>query len=171
MVELGPGETVTCLESAAEGGMFAFELALDAGIKGPPVHRHEEDEHVEVLEGEIVFVVEGTPRHLRPGDSLHIPAGTPHTFHVPKDGAQLRALVRNGIRFERLVDQHAGGGAAFTRMAMYLRQVDPGASYMVSPAIRAVLACVAWVGRLRGVALQPCAPDRNAIEARHYDAP
>lgn len=97
----------------------------------------------------------GDEHRLGPGDSLLIPAGTPHTFRVPGGGPPLRAFGRHGGRFEKVVDQHAGGGPAFTRMAIYLRKVDPGASYMVSPLVRALLAGVAAVGRLRRVRLHP----------------
>jgi hypothetical protein len=67
----------------------------------------------------------------------------------------LKARGRCGLRFERVVDQHGGGGPAFTRMARYLSEVDPDASYMVSPFVRGLLRLVAWVGRLRGVELRP----------------
>lgn len=155
VIELGPGEVITCVRSAREGGAFENELELAPGVKGPPTHRHLEDEEVEILEGELVMVVDGTPHHLRAGDTLLIPAGTPHTFAVPKGAGPLRARGRCGIRFERVVDQHSGDGARFTRMARYLCEVDPDASYMVSPFVRGLLRLVAWFGRLRGVQLHP----------------
>ena len=106
-----------------------------------------------IREGEVEFVIDGKKRLLGPGDTLEIPPGTPHTFKVPKNGKVLRAFGRHGGRFERVVDQHAGDGARFTRMAMYLTRVDREASYMVSPMVRGLLRLFAAVGRLRGVKL------------------
>jgi quercetin dioxygenase-like cupin family protein len=43
-----------------------------------PVHTHEEEQVVVVLEGEIEFDVEGDVRTLRPGEALHLPPHVPH---------------------------------------------------------------------------------------------
>ena len=149
-IELGPGELVTCVRSAAEGGVFEFELDLADGVDGPPTHHHPADETIDVRAGRIEVVVAGRRHVLGPGDRLEIPAGVPHTFRVPRGAGPLRARCRNGGRFERLVDQHADA-PRFTRMALYATRVDREASYMVSPLVRGLLAVVALVGRLRGV--------------------
>lgn len=150
-IALGKGEWVTCVTSGEEGPLFEFELEMDPGTDGPPTHVHPDEETFEVTEGEVEFVVDGAVRLLRAGDRLVIPAGTPHTFRVPKGGGRLRGIGRNGVRFERLVEQHAGP-SGFLRMARYAHEVDPQASWMVSPLVRAVLALAAFVARLRGVA-------------------
>lgn len=52
-----------------------------------PRHRHDRDECVWVLSGQITFTVNGEPTNLGPGDRLYLPAGTPHTASVPSSGA------------------------------------------------------------------------------------
>lgn len=52
-----------------------------------PRHRHDRDECVWVLSGQITFTVNGEPTNLGPGDRLYLPAGTPHTASVPCSGA------------------------------------------------------------------------------------
>src|SRR5688572_25269153 len=134
------GETITCLRSSSDGGRFEYEVELAAGKGGPPTHHHAEGpEVVEVIEGEIVFVVEGREHHLRAGDRLEIAAGVPHTFRNPSRERAVRARGWHGPRFEAAIGQLAGGGPTFTRLARYLTEVDPHASYMVSPLIRTVL--------------------------------
>ena len=49
-----------------------------------PKHRHEEDECIWVLKGEITFKVAEQEFLLKPGDRLYLPAKTPHTAQVPK---------------------------------------------------------------------------------------
>jgi quercetin dioxygenase-like cupin family protein len=48
-----------------------------------PRHRHDYDECLWILKGEITFNVDGTDYLLRPGDRLYLPAKTPHTARVP----------------------------------------------------------------------------------------
>ena len=43
-----------------------------------PVHTHEEEQVVVVLEGEIEFDVDGDVRMLRPGEAIHLPPHVPH---------------------------------------------------------------------------------------------
>ena len=43
-----------------------------------PVHTHDEEQVVVVLEGEIEFDVDGDVRTLRPGQAIHLPAHVPH---------------------------------------------------------------------------------------------
>ena len=55
-----------------------------------PLHVHEADEIVSVLEGEIVVHVQGRSRRLGPGASLTAPAGVPHA--VAGHSSQARYL-------------------------------------------------------------------------------
>lgn len=43
-----------------------------------PVHTHEEEQVVVVLEGEIEFDVDGDVRTLRSGEAIHLPPHVPH---------------------------------------------------------------------------------------------
>jgi quercetin dioxygenase-like cupin family protein len=48
-----------------------------------PRHRHEYDECLWILRGEITFTVDGTDYALKAGDRLYLDSGTPHTARVP----------------------------------------------------------------------------------------
>lgn len=109
--------------------------------------RNEGDERIDVLEGEIVFVVQGDQRTLRAGESLMLTQAMPHTFWNPSRTTSVHCLVHHGARFERAIAQRN-----LTRMAMFLTFVAPGASGMARPLVRGVLALVAWFDRLRGLA-------------------
>jgi mannose-6-phosphate isomerase-like protein (cupin superfamily) len=71
----------------------------------PPEHLHpRQDEHFEVLEGAVRAVVDGSERRYEAGESLDIPARTPH--QMAGDGpARLHWEVRPALRtaefFER----------------------------------------------------------------------
>ncbi len=43
-----------------------------------PVHTHEEEQVVVVLDGEIEFDVDGDVRTVRPGEAIHLPPHVPH---------------------------------------------------------------------------------------------
>lgn len=45
-------------------------------------HSHPQDQITTVLEGEIDFVVDGTPVHLGPGETATLPGGVPHSASV-----------------------------------------------------------------------------------------
>lgn len=48
-----------------------------------PRHRHNQDECLWILQGEIIFTVEKTDYPLKPGDRLLLPSGIAHTARVP----------------------------------------------------------------------------------------
>jgi quercetin dioxygenase-like cupin family protein len=50
-------------------------------------HQHPQDQMTTVLEGEIDFVVDGTPVHLVTGQLATLPGGTPHSASTPPAGA------------------------------------------------------------------------------------
>jgi quercetin dioxygenase-like cupin family protein len=90
----GPGDRVSFLVTGAEshGAAFIVEgMAAPGG--GPPPHMHHfEDESFYILEGSVSFQADGQTIHAKPGDFIHIPRGTVHSFR--NDGAvPARALV------------------------------------------------------------------------------
>jgi mannose-6-phosphate isomerase-like protein (cupin superfamily) len=144
------GETLTCVRSARDGGAFVYDLVLAAGFRdSPPMHAHRDDEVVEITEGAIAFVADGHRREVRAGERLVIPAGTMHTFTNASKSETVRGRAENGLAFERLVDQFAGGGPSFTRLAQQVI-ADP-AGYRTRLAVHLALRLVAFVGRLRGI--------------------
>ena len=47
-----------------------------------PERTHEYETLGYVIEGKVDLIVNGETISLQPGDSYHVPAGTPHTFRV-----------------------------------------------------------------------------------------
>jgi quercetin dioxygenase-like cupin family protein len=161
-------ETFRILRSAAEDGVCEIEVDLAPGAEGPPLHTHEEPEQFEVLEGTIIFWLDGVERRFSAGDRWVISPGCVHSFKNASTTQRVRARGIHGGRFERLIDQLGAGEPRFLRMALYASTVDPRASHMVSPLVRALLHGLALVARLRGVALAP-ATGRYGIDGRGDD--
>ncbi len=150
VVHPNEGETIECVRSAKDGGTFVYDVALEPGFgDSPPLHAHPDDDVVEIYEGTVVFNVAGQRREVRAGEKLVIPAGTMHTFGNESKARGVRGRGENGIAFERLVDQFAGGGPSFTRLAQQVVANPQG--YRTSSIVHAVLKAVALVGRLRGI--------------------
>ncbi len=77
-----PGDTLTLKLGAAQtgGALSLFESRTNPG-DGPPTHVHRrEDETFIVLEGRFEFVANGAARQAKPGDTIHVPRGVPHSF-------------------------------------------------------------------------------------------
>ena len=55
-----------------------------------PLHYHDCEESVIVLEGEAVAVIGGAEHSVGPGDTSWIPPGVPHFFRNPSESATLR---------------------------------------------------------------------------------
>jgi quercetin dioxygenase-like cupin family protein len=90
----GPGDRVSFLVTGEEshGDCFIVEgMAAPGG--GPPPHIHQfEDESFFMLEGSATFQADGQTIYANPGDFIHIPRGTVHSFR--NDGTvPARALV------------------------------------------------------------------------------
>jgi quercetin dioxygenase-like cupin family protein len=85
------------------GGHYSlFHVFIPAGPPGPLPHAHRDaDELFFVLEGRIETLFEDAWRPLAPGQFLHVPRGTIHTFRNPTTDA---ARMLSGFvpsRFER----------------------------------------------------------------------
>ena len=90
----GPGDKVTFLVTGAQSGGACFILeAMASPGGGPPphVHRHEEESFY-LLEGTLTIQAAGQTFRALPGDFVHIPRGTVHSFR--NDGnVDAKALV------------------------------------------------------------------------------
>jgi quercetin dioxygenase-like cupin family protein len=148
------GERWTIVRSAIEegGGEFIADLEMEPNRDGPPFHLHpHEDETIEVFAGSVTFFMPDGPVTLRAGDTFCIPAGTRHTFKIGPDGLRARGRY-NGRRFEQLVAQlMPGDKKGFVRMAQYCRQSNWEGSRITNPAIRGMLAVIAFGGRVFGI--------------------
>lgn len=90
----------TFLATGAEtGGQFSLiEANLRQGAE-PPAHTHtNEDESFQLLEGELLFNIDGQDYPLQSGEFLHLPKGCHHTFKVLSPTAKvLIHLVPAGL--------------------------------------------------------------------------
>lgn len=96
---LGTQYTITVDRRASGGiiGMFAAEVPSG---NGPPIHiHHNEDEVIHVTQGEYEMWLDGAISRLKPGQSIFLPRGVPHTFHVVSDvpGRNVTAVTPGGF--------------------------------------------------------------------------
>ncbi|MBJ7329719.1 MAG: cupin domain-containing protein [Solirubrobacteraceae bacterium] len=94
-------EVLTVVTSTADE--LVMEADWAAGASAPPPHLHpNQDEHFEVLEGELTVVMDGgAERVLRAGDTLDVPRGTAHKMWNPSAGrTRARWEVRPALRTE-----------------------------------------------------------------------
>lgn len=68
----------------------------------PPMHTHQEDEIWHVLEGRMLFVVDGVEHVLGAGETLLGQRGVPHTYRVDSEEARWLVVTARGD-FERFV--------------------------------------------------------------------
>lgn len=113
-VPAGTGETYNVIgelltlkvTNADSNGKFSvIELVAQPG-GGPPLHTHPSSESFTVLEGEFEFtgLDHGQPYtfHARPGDTVFIPAGAPHTYRATGNSPGRTMLVLSpGTEMER----------------------------------------------------------------------
>jgi quercetin dioxygenase-like cupin family protein len=102
------GQTLTFRRTTAEtaGELLEVESSWARAGQEPPVHHHpSQDEQFEVLEGELRAQVGGVERVLHAGDTLEVPARTPHSMWNPGPGRaravwQTRPALRTEAFFE-----------------------------------------------------------------------
>ncbi|MFL6141982.1 MAG: cupin domain-containing protein [Labedaea sp.] len=170
---ISPTEHVTVRTSTAE--LLELEATYLPSRHRPPKHWHpSQDEHFEVLEGSVEVRVDGVQRTLAAGERIDIPSGAVHQFGNPGPApARVRWQIRPGGRTEhwfRGIDTlHRQGRVgrdgtpsilAFAVLLAEYRDVFR-LSTPAAPVVRAVLAALAVLGRLRGYRSTP-APDRGA---------
>ncbi len=86
-----PGVEARRFDGAA---MTVVEYRFAAGAAGYPLHRHPEEQLVQVLEGTLDFTVAGVVTRLGPGQSAYVAGGVEH-------GA--RPVGGTGARFLNIV--------------------------------------------------------------------
>ena len=79
-------------EARETGGAWSlFEEEVPLGM-GPPPHRHDWDEAYYILEGTVVFMIDGKPVRSSRGDFNYLPRGTVHGFKGASE-ATARILI------------------------------------------------------------------------------
>ena len=78
----GPGDEVTFLITGEEtdGAVFMSEISVPPGGGPPPHIHHREDESFYVREGTLTIRAGDRTVNASPGDFVHIPRGTVHSF-------------------------------------------------------------------------------------------
>jgi quercetin dioxygenase-like cupin family protein len=85
------GTTVSWLHSvykilmtpAETGGQLGMFSAVGEPGSGPPRHvHHNEDEIIHVVEGEVLFWLDGETFMRSAGDTVFVPRGKEHAFHI-----------------------------------------------------------------------------------------
>lgn len=158
-LKLTPHETLTIVRSDPE--VFEVEAMWGPSGKPPPPHYHpEQDEHFEVLAGELIAKLDGEERRLRAGDTLHVPRGTKHQmWNASAAETRARWETRPAGRTEqwfRTVDraiEEAGGKmpGALTMLTL-LDEYDDTIRLAVGPeaVTRQVTGAIGAIGRKRG---------------------
>jgi quercetin dioxygenase-like cupin family protein len=108
----------------SNGALTAIETVAAPG-EGPPLHVHDEDEVIYILEGTFRVKLADTIHNAPPGSFVFIPGGTPHTWqNVDDQPARFFATVMPATAaFERFFTRYAQlpaeerGVDAFARLA------------------------------------------------------
>jgi quercetin dioxygenase-like cupin family protein len=85
-----------------DAGLSIMENVMAHGFS-PPLHtHHREDETFYILEGTVRFQLDGKSTIATPGDVVHAPAGSVHSFMVMSpEGARFLTITQGG--FEDMV--------------------------------------------------------------------
>jgi len=166
-LKLTPSESVS-IRDIDDGRL---EVVATYGPHGdsPPAHYHPaQDEHFEVLEGELQTRVDGEDRTLRAGDTLDIPRGVVHQMWNPGDDPVRAVWVTSpagrteqwfraidALHREGRVDKNGMlGPLAF---GVLLTEYDDVFRLAARPraVVRAALAGAGAIGRRRGYSAHP----------------
>ena len=102
------GQNLTFRRTTADTGgeLLEVESSWAGGGQEPPEHYHpHQEEHFEVLEGELRARVAGTEHTVGAGEAFDVPAGTPHSMWNPGPGRaravwQTRPALKTEAFFE-----------------------------------------------------------------------
>ena len=88
------GEHITVLASGTTTGSYEVFLQEGPEGSGPIPHTHPWDESFYVIRGEVDFSINRSDvRAARPGDLVHVPAGTLHWFRWNRGGGAMVSVT------------------------------------------------------------------------------
>jgi quercetin dioxygenase-like cupin family protein len=161
------GERFTFRKTAADthGELLAFDLELSPDGHVPGAHVHPiQEERFEVVVGTLRFRRGARIITAGAGDRVVIPPGTIHAFKNGDDGpVHVRVEVRPALRMEELLETTvalaregrttAAGLPHPLDLALFMREFEAEvrAPLVPAPAVRAVMAPLAWLARRRGL--------------------
>jgi quercetin dioxygenase-like cupin family protein len=132
------GQNLTFRRTTADTGgeLLEVESSWAGAGQEPPEHYHpHQEERFEVLEGELRARIDGTEHTVRPGETLAVPAGTPHSMWNPGPGHaravwQTRPALKTEAFFElvwglaRAAKTNAEGGPTADEAATMMREYE-----------------------------------------------
>ena len=65
-------------------GMTHGHISIGKGVDLPE-HHHVHEQWSHLLEGEMIFIVGGEERHMKPGETAYIPSNVPHSGRTITD--------------------------------------------------------------------------------------
>ena len=149
--QLNDDEKVTVRTPSAASGGELLELEAEWGASGhrPLPHSHpSQEEHFEVLEGQLSVKLGGEKRVLNVGDTVDVPRGTVHTFWnsggtTARAKWQVRPAQRTEDFFQAVHNLRAAGHVA----QEFRGEFTPA----LSPVVRSLfLPLIAGWAKLRG---------------------
>jgi quercetin dioxygenase-like cupin family protein len=78
--ELPGSGTAERFEGRTAGSSVSVFLSHNTPGTGPPLHKHPYEETFFVIEGDVLFTVDGTELEAGDGDIVVVPANAPHKF-------------------------------------------------------------------------------------------
>ena len=157
------GERIVIRTSGAQTGgrLLVFDLFLPPGGRVPARHVHPiQAEQFTVVAGRLRFTLGRRTVLAGPGETVVVPAGTPHWFgNAGPDMAQARVEVCPALRTEELLEASAAMAVAGRSLGLKLPRLADLAAFLLefqrevavpdlpTSLVRAVLALLARVGR------------------------
>jgi len=165
------GERIVIRKSGDQTGgrVLSFDLFLPPGGHVPAGHVHpQQAERFKVVAGRMRFRVGRRTIVACPGETVRVPAGTPHWFgNAGPEVALTRVSVRPALRMEELlhrtgllgIEGHLPGTHVprLSELAVVLLDFQRELAVPNVPAVlvRAIMAPLAWLARRHGVAGLP----------------
>lgn len=132
------GEMAVFRKTAADtnGELLQLEVFQKVGAKGPIEHYHtRQEERFEVVSGVMKAQVGGREVRLEPGETVVIPAGTPHRWwNGGQEELHIVAEIRPALQAERFFETIFGlardgrtngdGSPSFLQIVLFARAYD-----------------------------------------------